>query len=160
MIELPMTLTTFLTPAAPGFTTYAVEYDANNAVGAFTFTNIPAGNYILCIKRPGYLLRTMNVTITDADPFVISLESADSDKVFNLWWGDVNNDFVVDPIDFMALYGKISQEITVFDAGYDPNYDLNADGVIDPVDVMAAYGNNDKSILDYLGAISEAQLAT
>lgn len=72
-------------------------------IGSFTFTNVPSGNYILYIKRPGYLARTMAITVP-AGSGTTNVQPPDG-QTFSLWGGDVDNDNIVNAVDLSILNG-------------------------------------------------------
>jgi len=143
--------TSFLVPAPPELVTVAVPVDAEG-LGLFTFLNVPNGDYVLYIKRPGYLVRSMNVTITAADPDDITLAppGPDDNGVFNLWSGDVDGSTRVDNSDLIMIlegYGAVYPQ-----PAYGPNKDQNADGVINEDDFQFVYLFGNYTVRDYPGA--------
>lgn len=142
---------TFQTPAANELATVAV-WTGKGDLGRFTFEQVPSGDYLLYIKRPGYLTRCLEVTITSADPEVVELSPPGSETEFNLWWGDVNDDLMVDNLDLMAILESMSLNIHALHPDYNPAHDLNADGLIDNLELMMVMENLNKNILQYPGA--------
>jgi len=146
---------TFRTPAPPALHTVAVPADGVG-LGAFTIPNVPEGEYVLYIKRPGYLTRSMNVTVSAAAAapgtltvFLTPPGPADH-GVFNLWAGDVNNNLFIDNSDFLAIMEAFGARYP--NPPYAPNLDLNADGMIDNDDLALATANVNLGATDYPGA--------
>ena len=144
---------TYQTPAAAGLSVKAVAKGVDG-LGEFTIPNVPFGNYILVISRPGYLSRPLAVTISASSPDLIELTPpGTADKgVFNLWAGDCNNDFVIESKDMMMLLELMDMTVSVFDAIYNPACDLNADGAIESKDIMIILEMWGKMVWDYAGA--------
>ena len=144
---------TFLTPAPPEFCATATLM-GDNGLGVFTFENVPAGDYILYIKRPGYLTRTMPFTISAGDPGKIELSppGKTDNGVFNLWWGDCNDDGRVDNDDVMMILELMSINVNAHHPYYNPACDMNGDGLIDNEDIQMALEMWDRMILDYPGS--------
>lgn len=143
--------TTFMTPAPLALTTRAVSTGTGDS-GRFTIENVEFGDYILYIKRPGYLTRCLPITISETSPAVIELSPPGSETMFNLWWGDVNDDLVIDNLDIMVILESMSLEIDAFSPLYNPAHDLNGDGLIDNLDIMMILENLGKDLLQYPGA--------
>jgi len=138
-----------------------VESMKNDDIGEFTIENIPFGEYILYIKRPGYLPRCMSVKIPSGNSDMIELKPLlpdapdapdypDDEEIFKLWWGDSNGDFRVDGIDIAMILEKLNTSAN--SPEYDPDCDLNADGRIDGRDIALATGNVNKHAKHYAGA--------
>lgn len=142
---------TFLTPATGQLRTIAVLMNTLG-VGEFVFENVPAGNYVLFIKRPGYLARPMLVTVGGSSTATVVLEPPDPAEtgIFRLWPGDVNDDHKTDPED--ANLVKALLGVSVYDPRYNPACDFNADGIIDPEDLKWTIVNNNRTSLEYSGA--------
>lgn len=141
---------TFNTPADAALSTTAVFVGDDQ--GRFTIENVPFGDYVLYIKRPGHLTRCMYVTISESSADLIELTPPGSEGRFNLWFGDVNDDFIVDNLDIMMILEYMEQQIDALDHRYNPACDLNADGLIDNLDIMMVLENLNKDILQYSGA--------
>ena len=144
---------TFLTPAPSNLSTTTVLLDSTG-LGEFTFTDVPSGDYILYIKRPGYLTRAMPVTISAASSDTITLSPpGDKDKgIFNLWWGDCNDDWRVDNDDVMMILELMGLGVNANHAYYNPACDMNGDGLIDNEDIQMVLEMWDVNILQYPGA--------
>jgi hypothetical protein len=142
-----------MTPASAALSTKAVLLNSSG-FGEFTFTDVPDGNYVLYIKRPGYLTRCMNVAITSSSPSTLELQPPGTGEggVFYLWSGDANNDGRVDISDYMLVNTLLDQYTTVADPSYNPAYDFNADGQVNVSDLMLVSSYWDKTIMDYPGA--------
>ena len=144
---------TFQTPASAALSTKTVLLDSTG-LGEFTFTNVPNGNYILYIKRPGYLTRSMKVSITDSSPQVVNLAppgTADG-GVFNLWWGDCTDDWRVDNDDILMILELMGMNVNAFNAYYNPACDMNGDGLIDNEDIQMVLEMWNRTIRMYPGA--------
>jgi len=144
---------TFRMPAPPELRTVAVPVN-EMGLGAFTINNVPEGNYVLYIKRPGYLARPMNVAITANSPDTVTLAPPGSydNGIFNLWPGDVNGDLRVDNDDIIAIIEAISVGANYPSPLYNPSLDLNADSLIDNEDIMLVLAFWNRTVLDYPGA--------
>lgn len=146
--------TTFLTPASSQLSTFVVFNGFGE--GTFTLYDVPCGEYVLWIKRPGYLTRAMRVRISQNDPDVVQLIPPDARRAvgpsmaFTLWPGDVNDDGVIDNIDFELMHN------IVIGATAPPsdirNFDLNADGRIDQADHSILHQHLGLTVRDYPGA--------
>jgi hypothetical protein len=143
---------TFLTPAPPELSTKAVLMNSLG-LGQFTFENVPFGNYVLYIKRPGYLARPMLVTVNEASPAEIKLAPPDpaENGIFRLWGGDCNDDGLIDNVDIIMIFDLMALHVNALDSRYTSVCDLNADGFIDTKDFQIAHGNWGKNIMDYPG---------
>ena len=144
---------TFLTPAAAALSTRAVLLDYTG-LGQFTFTNVPNGNYVLYIKRPGYLTRAMKVSITDSSPSVVNLAppgTADG-GVFKLWWGDCNDDWRVDNEDILMVLELLGMNVNAFHPFYNAACDMNGDGLIDNDDILMVLEMWNRNVRMYAGA--------
>ena len=131
-----------------------VESRKNDDIGEFTIENIPFGEYILYIKRPGYIARCLPVTIPSGDGDVIELTPPPTDPedngVFVLWWGDCNNDLRVDGRDIDRITELLNVDSN--NPKYEAKYDLNADGRIDGRDIAMATSNVNIHARNYAGA--------
>ena len=145
--------TTFLTPA-PAQLSVKAELMNNLGIGQFTFENVPFGNYVLYIKRPGYLARPMLVTVDASSSAIISLAPPDVAEmgIFRLLPGDCNNDDRVDNLDIIMILDLASQRVNALDTRYVPYCDLDANGLIDMADFNMAYTNWGATVLDYSGS--------
>jgi len=146
---------TFLTPAPANLRTTAVSTGLS-AQGSFTFTNVPNGNYVLYIKRPGYLIRAMPVTINDASPSVVTLAPPGTAEggIFRLWWGDCNDDYRIDNDDVLMIIERMGMGVNAFHSLYTAACDMNGDGLIDNDDIQMVLEMWDRNILQYPGASS------
>lgn len=142
---------TFQTPAPTSLSTVAIAVNAAG-LGEFSIPDVPFGDYVLYIKRPGYLIRSMHVTVSESDPDTIFLTPPGTEGVFNLWAGDVNNDWLVDNSDIMFILELMELNVDVTNPAYNPAADLNADGLIDNQDIEIVLDNFNKNILEYPGA--------
>ena len=142
----------FLSPAVPGTVVKAVLTTDN--IGEFTIPNVPFGDYVLVITRPGYLVRCMNISITANDPDTIELEPpaspADEKGVFRLWWGSCTGRLRIDSLDIMMVTELT--DVSVYSPKYVAACDMNADGIINSFDVMMVVENADKTARQYAGA--------
>jgi hypothetical protein len=126
--QLPITLTLRL-----GATTTSFPNLQTDAGGVFTVpvTTLPTGVYTWWAKGPGWLATSGTVTLSGASvtPQELGLQPA----------GDVNNDNVVDVVDFSLLrmtFGK-----TCADTGYDGRADWTGDCVVDISDFTLLRNN-------------------
>ena len=135
----------FWEPAESRLSVYAqVEGDDGN--GRFTFENVMFGEYVLYISRAGYLVRAMNIEVTEFDPKVLELVPPDAplisptddpdDGVFRLWWGDCNGDFRVDNADEALISHFMSMSTSAYDSWYQAGTDFNGDGRPDNNDLL------------------------
>jgi hypothetical protein len=147
---------TFLTPATGNLSTVAEPYNILTKKGEFTFENVLPGNYVLHIKRPGYLIRAMNITISYTDPQIIELTPPGvvDNGIFNLWWGNCNGDYLVDNLDVMMIMGLMSAGVNLNHPLYNPSCDLNADGLFDQNDIDLVFDKWGCNIGEYAGSSS------
>lgn len=138
----------FFTPANELKTKAVLMPD--NAHGRFTLKNVPVGNYVLYIKRAGFLARCMNVSILPEDEETIELVPPSNEGRFELWSGDVNDDGIINNADKELILEAFNKDF--FDAGYNPACDLNADFLIDNSDLMWFFEYQGKTTKDYPGA--------
>ena len=143
----------FHIPAPPELCIKAVHQGStSNSTGEFTIKDVPYGDYVLYIKRPGCLARPMLVTVSDTDPDTIELAPpgvADG-GVFKLWPGDCNNDNVINNDDTLLVLEHYG--IKNPDPLYSADYDLNMDGEIGLLDMSLVLYNGGKTSGDYAGA--------
>jgi len=152
-------------PALPGMSTTAVIYDAINAEGEFTIENVPLGTYVLVIKRPGYLVRALEITVSKTDNDIIELVPPPptgqydplpftDNGVFKLWCGDCDGDNRVDNSDSVLIMELSNANVSVHNLSqfYNPACDLNADGYIDDVDFQMVFLVWDRYIREYAGS--------
>ena len=144
---------TFLTPAAPALSTKA-ELISYSGYGEFTFEDVPFGDYVLYIHRPGYLTRAMLVTLDQSSPAVVTLTPPGTSEggVFRLWWGDSNDDLTIESKDYMMILELEEQNVIYPDPRYNAACDLNADGHVDTADILMLFTYWNKNIYDYPGA--------
>ena len=109
--------------------TRTVTLPSNNA---FSFTDIPAGNYIMAAKAAKWLRVTIPVDVTNGNVTNVALL---------LPAGDSNNDNSVDSTDFGILITAYNTDISIAGDGYDPKADLNCDGLVDSTDFSLLIGN-------------------
>jgi hypothetical protein len=111
---------------------------AATGTGQFCFTNVPAGDYILYLLRPGYLARTLAV---HAPTSIGTTEIAPPDaSIFTLIGGDLNNDNIITLADRSAILSAMYQTYPGY-GGYSAGFDLNADGIIDLLDRNIVFDN-------------------
>jgi hypothetical protein len=119
-------------------------------LGCFSFSNVPEGDYILYIFRPGYLSRTLAVH-ADADEGITEVSPPDG-NILSLMAGDCiyNTTFnVVNANDVSlleAVMGRVYPEL-----GALAQCDFNADGVINDLDRDLLVANYYKESSDYAG---------
>ena len=145
--------TTFLTPAPTELSTKSVLLNSAG-LGEFTFEGVPAGDYILYISRPGYLTRAMPVTIPEPSYTTVTLSPPGTvdDGIFNLWWGDCNDDGRVDNDDILMILELMNMNVDAFHEFYNSACDMNGDGLIDNEDIQMVLEMWDVNILMYPGA--------
>ena len=147
---------TFLTPAGEGLSVISVlvPNSSRAGLGEFVIENVPFGDYVLTIKRPGYLVRAMKVSVSAADPDVIALAppGTDDDGVFNLWWGDCNDDFRIDNEDVMMIMELMNIGVGANHPLYNAACDFNADGRCDNEDIMMVLERWNRHVGEYAGA--------
>ena len=145
----------FKAPAPVKLQTKAVLLN-NAGYGEFTIKNVPYGDYVLYIKRPGYLVRCMNITISESDLYVIELAPPATDPndegIFKLWWGDCNGDLEVNNDDSLLILDDIQNNINANNPLYNPARDMNADGRPDNGDIMLLLSNWGRCACGYAGA--------
>ena len=141
------------TPAAPGLGTEAVPIGLDG-LGEFTIGDVPPGDYVLYIGRPGYLARYMNVTIPDSEPGTMELEPPSSgtaeNGVFTLLWGDCDGSGAIDDDDISMIMELWN--VNANDPNYDPACDLDADGRIDNSDALLLMMYYGYTCADYAGS--------
>jgi uncharacterized repeat protein (TIGR02543 family) len=145
---------TYKTPAAAGMSTIA-SLIGLGYIGEFTIRDVPVGDYVLVINRPGCIVRCMNITISPLDPDVVELAPPDirgDNRVFNLLHGDCNGDSKVDYEDYLMVLHYMDQEITMKNPPYFPACDFNADGRVDIQDLLMLMRNMNRSASYYAGA--------
>ena len=144
---------TFLTPAAPGLAAVAAPAGSGGA-GEFTIEDVPPGDYVLVIMRPGYLTRCMNVTVPGQGSGAVELAPPGADPMddgaFVLWWGDCDGDLAVGDGDILMMQGLWNASAN--DARYDPACDLDANGRVDNSDALMLMERYGYSAGDYAGA--------
>ena len=143
---------TFLTPAHPDLSTKAVLLDSTG-LGEFTFEYVPYGNYVLHIRRPGYLVRSMLVTVSENDANIITLSppALNENGVFRLWWGDSNDDGRIDNEDVMMILELMDLSVNANHPYYYAGCDFNGDGLIDNEDIQMVLEMWNRMLLDYSG---------
>ncbi|MCL2152687.1 MAG: hypothetical protein FWH57_07000 [Oscillospiraceae bacterium] len=144
----------FMIPVEAGMSATPVPVANNAWFGEFTIDDVPLGSYVLVIKKPGYLVRTMNVTVADTDPDTIELAppGIEDNGIFNLWGGDCNDDFRIDnedPLQVMYYWGCNALDPNYADAAY---CDLNMDALIDNEDLMVILAKWESFASQYAGS--------
>ena len=142
---------TFRTPAAPGLSA-AAEPSGAGGTGEFMIENVPYGDYVLVIERPGYLTRCMEVTVSAQSPGVIELVPPDvgPNGAYDLWWGDCDGNLTVGDGDIRKLQSQWNA--CANGAGYSPACDFDADGRTDNSDALLLMTHYGLSAWDYPGA--------
>ena len=107
-------------------------------VGVFTLPALP-GNYILELKRDGYVTRWANITVSP-----LAMQPLGHREIVA---GDVVQTHVIDAADAAAIKGKIGANYENSSSGYEAKYDLNSDGKIDQLDynIVIKFFDNKKS---------------
>jgi len=144
---------TFNTPAPASLSVTAVLKD-DTGLGEFTFTEVPDGDYVLYISRPGYLTRSMKVTVDGPVGSTINLvpPGTAENGIFKLWWGDCTDDLRVDNDDILMILELIDNNVNAFSPLYNAACDMNADGLIDNEDILMVLENWNKFARMYPGA--------
>ncbi|MDR0768011.1 MAG: hypothetical protein LBE57_06205 [Methanosarcinales archaeon] len=138
-------------PSVPAPDSLRTIVTADSVTGNFVFEDVPYGDYVLFINRPGYLARGMLVRIEEKNPDPVVLAPSGS-QVFELWGGDVNGDRSVDVDDMMLFQGVLGAQWG--DSKYSASFDLNADGVIDMDDYGLLISNLGLTSNDYPHGVS------
>ena len=105
-----------------------VTLPSNNA---FSFSDIPAGNYMIAAKAAKWLRVVVPADATNGNVAGISMILPD---------GDANNDNSVDSTDFGILISAFNTSIKIPGNGYDQRADLNCDGSVDSTDFTLFIG--------------------
>jgi hypothetical protein len=90
----------------------------------FTITTLPSGNYDFKLKVKTYLTKTLT-NQPSGDPLNLNYT--------NLRGGDLNNDDIVNSIDYASLNAKWGQS--------DPTADINQDGIVNSIDFALMNSN-------------------
>ena len=106
-------------------------------IGWYEFSDVAPGDYLLVISRPGFITRIAKITVNND---VRSLGHRE------LIAGDVNDDFMVDPLDASTVGTRFSQE---GDTRYQPKYDMNGDAEINGQDLEYTKTNNSARFIIY-----------
>ncbi len=136
------------TPAPPSLTTVVVPN--GTSTGTFTFPSVPVGSYVLYIHRPGYLFRTLAVTVTEQSPNPLVVAPPNG-PVFNLFPGDINSDGIVDGLDMAILNSLVVSDYP--SASYTAYADFNADSFINALDRSILVSNFSRASADYPGQV-------
>ena len=147
---------TFRTPAAAELSTFVTPVAGNtDGLGEFTIEEVPFGDYILYIHRPGHLTRAMEVTISPTDLDMIELMPPPTDPndndIFKLWWGDCNGSLRIDNEDVLMIMELMDLDVDKDSPLYNPACDLNGDGLIDNEDILMVIENWNKFVRQYAG---------
>jgi hypothetical protein len=102
----------------------------SDAQGNFRLLNVSSGNYIVRVKRAGYLATAQSITVNGGDVSV---------NMGTLLAGDANDDNQVTLADFSILAGSFNLSSGMM--GYDPRADLNGDGAVTLTDFSLLSGN-------------------
>jgi len=125
-IPIPLTLT----PSDP-------IPSPSNVMGKYRFENIPAGNYLLVISRPGYLTRIGKIEV-NANKHLGHRE---------ILPGDVDGNCQIIGSDLTAIRGALGRAWP--DKGYRPQCDMDGNGIINIDDINFMYFNNGATYLIY-----------
>jgi hypothetical protein len=93
-------------------------------IGKYNFKNIPAGDYILEISRPGFLVRYGEVEVNATSEMYLGHRE--------LLGGDVNGDGIVNAKDLSAIRPKLGLFVTSL---YNTPYDFDGNKIINNTDV-------------------------
>jgi uncharacterized repeat protein (TIGR01451 family) len=127
---------TFRTAAKTELTTIATL--ASDGRGEFTIENVPFGKYVLVIRRPGFMIRCMDIVVAQTDPDTLELappNDKNDNGSFNLFPGDCNGDMIVDNEDFALIQSYLENLVDAYKSNFTPFCDLNNDGLIDNEDM-------------------------
>ncbi len=102
------------------------------ASGAFSFSDIPIGNYTVAVKAPKWIRAIQPADATNGNVAGLLL---------SLPGGDSNNDNTVDSSDFTLLIGAYNSDAAIPGSGYDPGADFNSDGSVDASDFTILIGS-------------------
>jgi hypothetical protein len=95
------------------------------AVGLYRFENVPQGDYVLVLSRPGYLPRYAKITILNDNLTVGHRE---------IIGGDVNGDMAINALDINATNSRVVSKFNSI-GNYEARFDINGDDQIDSDDV-------------------------
>jgi hypothetical protein len=97
-------------------------------LGLFIVDDVFEDDYILEIKRDGFVTRWAKITVVASEPqqYLGHRE---------LIPGDVNNDFAITINDESDMKSQIGGNYLISTSNYDPKYDLNADGKVNQLDL-------------------------
>ena len=104
--------------------------------GAYTFTEVPAGEYTLKVEKKGHVTREYAVTVVSA-PVVQDI------KIYML--GDINEDGSINIQDVIRLLNHVNNSNTISDTKH---CDINKDGAVNIQDVIRLLNhvNNNKPL--------------
>jgi hypothetical protein len=97
-------------------------------LGLFRLENVLEGDYILEIKREGYVTRWAKITVEANNP----VQYLGHREIVP---GDINDDRLINFTDAAEEKLKIGGHFSFPGTTYLPKYDLNADGKIDQLDL-------------------------
>ncbi|MDR2928956.1 MAG: hypothetical protein LBV41_12275, partial [Cytophagaceae bacterium] len=129
--------------------------DTTTGVGTFSFENVPAGEYGLFLSRPGYLLRTMDVTVVKSA--TTTLKPPNNEEIFSLIPGDINANGVVDDADSQIYMHSMEYENKSGSALF--KTDFNGDGTLDESELDTLIDNMGAEFTSYPGALNYTDLA-
>jgi hypothetical protein len=106
------------------------ENNANMTVGLYRFDEVEAGDYIVEIKRDGYLVRWFKITVDDN----LTYNYVDHREIIP---GDIDENFQITVTDVNELRANIDAHYTHTPDNYweIAKYDLNADGTVNVYDL-------------------------
>jgi hypothetical protein len=97
-------------------------------MGIFTFTDVPAGKYVLVLSRAGFVTRFAEVEVENNEEFTYLGHR-------ELVLGDVFHDFIVKEADDVPAIKSNFGIYGINGSIYNPKYDVNADLEVNDVDV-------------------------
>ncbi len=104
----------------------------SNASGAYSFLNIPSGNYVLTAEKALYLpFKKVNIVLSPGDSITLDL--------VELRGGDANNDKKIDVKDLKRVQAAFDSKTG--DAKFNASADLNGDGKINVADFSILSSN-------------------
>jgi len=104
---------------------------SGTTLGLFSIENVKKKEYILEIKREGFVTRWAKITVSNDEPvqFVEHREIVP---------GDANNDFLINQLDVSEMQLHLGGDFLIPSTNYNYKYDLNADGKVDQLDYNLA----------------------
>jgi hypothetical protein len=99
-------------------------------IGLYTFVDVMPGEYILALKRAGFLPRYARITVASGGAMFIEHRE--------IVGGDMDGDLRIDDQDVLEIYRRTGNGLG--DPAYNARYDINGNGDIEIGDVSTARG--------------------